>query len=198
MTVRNQHASSGRFVKDNGRNVNLADIIDSVYLDGNHNVIVIMDNSVKRTLDGDMYRFGAKISNLANNESEHIEIQTGSTQLYITNVSFSPDDGGVTAILKEGASISGTPTSLTSFNELRSSSKTSNATFQRYDNSAVVTGGTAIETLYIPGTGKNAGETFSSNVGFVLKPNTTYVRTITNNSGGNITLGVQAEYYEFV
>lgn len=187
-----------RLTKDDGSYINVADIIDAVYFNGNHDTIVVMDNAVERSLRGNMYRISSKIASLSTGQSAHIEIAVGSKQMYVTAVLFAPSDGGVDITLKEGASISGgTSSSVPTFNVLRSSSETPEAGLTKYDDAATVSGGTIIETLFLPGTGKDAGENFAEGLRFILKANTTYIRTITNNSGGDIDVGVGAEFYEF-
>jgi hypothetical protein len=197
--INNRHGFvTGWFIDSNEQPVNFADIISSVYFNGNHDVLVTMDNVTKRTLDGDAYRLSSKISGLTTGNSSHIEIQTGDNKVYVTAVLFAPSDGGIDITLKEGASISGgTSNSVPVYNVDRTSTNTLDVSFTSYDNAATVTGGTIIERLYLPGTGKDSGENFVTGLRFILKPNTTYVRTITNNSGGDVDVGVGAEFYEF-
>lgn len=189
---------SGNVNCADGSSYNWADLLESVYFDGNHDVIVIMDNAVERSLRGNMYRISSKIASLSTGQSAHIEISVGTKNMYVTGVLFAPSDGGVDITLLEGASISGgTSSGVVTHNVHRESAETPEAILTEYDDAATVTGGTVIETLYLPGTGKDAGENFAEGLRFILKPNTTYVRTITNNSGGDVDVGVGAEFYEF-
>jgi len=174
--------------------------------DEDYNVVELLDlisGSIK-TIDifhheihlGDIQSY-TKIHTIANEGAQTIAFTVGSNSIHLKPGSFISGFGRITFSLQEGATITGGNV-VPSYNRNRNSIKTSSTVIK--EGVTVSVAGTFIDYDYIGGSsttgGKGAGDNSQTNDEWVLKPNTNYVFTITNNSGAESKVLTKIIFYE--
>jgi len=132
---------------------------------------------------------------LTDNSNGDILIQVGANEMHcIYHVSAG---GDAESILYEGVAFSDAGDALTSFNKLRSSTKTGDVSVTY--NPVITDIGTAFPKHLIPGGGfilNPGGQNGSFDRETVLKPNTDYLLRITNRAGSTQPASSTLEWYE--
>ena len=118
---------------------------------------------------------------------------------HITAFIFSLSDSPIDLETYEGVTTSDDGTLLSRFNRNRNSSNT--PTVEMFSAPTITDLGTRVHDRYVPdagGQGSNQVGSLTPNLGeeWILRPATKYIVRLTNNSGGSLTYGMEALWYE--
>jgi len=152
---------------------------------------------------GNGYSLSGKVATLANTATMQILARTGAIPVHWRAATMTVSDGDCDIYFYESPTITADGSLETSFNKNRLSTNTS--TLDIYSTPTISANGTELEYGYIPdasgggggGGGRSSGGE-AQRVGgeWILAPNTEYLVTVTNNSGGAISLGYTFFWYE--
>lgn len=153
--------------------------------------------------NGNSYASGHRFNAVADTNAVDIHMLTGTTAVNVV-ASVTVDGGPVDVEAFEAATISGNGTTKGILNRNRNSSNTAAA--QVFHTPTISDDGTQLVDTLIPSTSGGAGanafslggsaNTDHENDKFILKPSTSYLIRVTNNSGGPIDVVITLNWYE--
>jgi len=148
---------------------------------------------------GDAYAISGKETGLANAATAYIYAVTGASHIHWRAASVTTENGEVDIAFYEAPTVSANGTLVPSFNKNRVSTNTSDLTV--YAGPTVTDNGTLLETGWVPPTGgvgshASGGEVERVGGEWILLPNSSYLISITNNSGGAIDYSYTYFWYE--
>ena len=158
--------------------------------------LTLIDEEHRMVHDGAGFQGDVIQSGLADSGTGNVLIVTGSKSVHLRALDVAAGNTPVQTDFYEGATTSADGTALPSLiNVNRVSLKTPLTAM--YYGATVTDNGTKIATTLVPVTAKDAGAVQSSfGEELILKANTKYLITLTNNSGGPISWGFKCFFYE--
>ena len=143
--------------------------------------------------DGRAFIVSRDSGSIADGATSDILIQVGTTELHFTTGAGTT--GSFSADLYEGTTFSAAGTALVSYNKLRSSATTTNATFTHTPTTTAL--GTSVWCSLISGGKKVGGDSELPEIDqFVLTASTNYLYRLTNISGVAAQAISNVSYYE--
>lgn len=162
----------------------------------NHFIVQDTPYNTKFLFDGDLYVLSS-VRSIGSGATVYIQGKFGADKIFHTVSREHTFDGGgpFTVDLLESPTLTDGTTAATAHNMNRQSSQTHEAQF--FSDPTGISGGTIIETLFIPGggTGSNTVGSTIQGVERILKKNTSYVIRIAN-AGGASTFYTKVLFYE--
>jgi len=184
-------------VNDNGSTLSIDDGGNSISIDDGGNELLTIDYAHKEIHEGNHYSACYIFAGVANNASAELRILNGSTK-YLHLLVYVNCELKTYSYIYEATTYSGNGTSLSIYNNNRSSAKVSTATV--YHTPTVNVLGTEILCEMIPAGSKSTplGGSSASRLEYILDTSTDYLIRVTSKGGAGSSndISIICEWYE--
>jgi len=163
--------------------------------------VTVIEEEHRLVHDGAGFQGDVVQTGLANGATGNILVVTGASPVHVRACDIAVGDAPCTVNMYEDTTTSADGTAVPTLINCNRIAAATAPLAAMYYAATVTDNGTHIATTYIPAPpapGTNAAGTILSSFGeeIVLKPNSKYLLTLTNNSGGAITWGFKCFFYE--
>jgi hypothetical protein len=152
----------------------------------------------EQAIIGNTYRAHGRFEDVGNGTSVYVQLKTNGSRAFITSINVAPSDELITVRLLEEPTVTDGDNEITAYNTDLSNLNTAETLV--YDNPTSISGGTELESVFLPGSsglgGERNGQRYNSRVDWVTKESTDYVFEIMNDGTGNVDVGWDISWYE--